>query len=91
MSRQLANCLGLCLALVPLVGFGREPLMGSLSNYVAEPDDSYAWTKRSEGSVLTCKYVELMLTSQTWRGIPWKHQLFLLKPAQVDPTPSTPC
>jgi PhoPQ-activated pathogenicity-related protein len=83
MSRQLAISLGLCLALVPLVGFGREPLMGSLINYVAEPDASYAWTKRSEGSVLTCKYVELTLTSQTWRDIPWKHQLFLIKPAQV--------
>ena len=34
---------------------------------------------------LTCKYVELTLTSQTWRGIVWKHQLFLVKPAQVNP------
>jgi PhoPQ-activated pathogenicity-related protein len=56
-----------------------------LADYVTAKDDSYQWVKRSEGSVLTCKYAELTLTSQTWRGIVWKHQLFILKPAQVDP------
>ena len=65
--------------------FERLPLTGPLADYVAANDDSYTWFKRSEGSVLTCKYAELVLTSQTWRGIPWKHQLFILKPAQVDP------
>jgi PhoPQ-activated pathogenicity-related protein len=63
----------------------RAPATGPLAEYVTAKDDSYQWFKRSEGSVLTCKYAELILTSQTWRGIPWKHQLFLLKPAQVDP------
>src|SRR5262245_4221373 len=63
----------------------REPLKGPLADYVAAKDDSYQWSKRSEGSVLTCNYAELILTSQTWRGIPWKHQLFVIKPAQVDP------
>jgi PhoPQ-activated pathogenicity-related protein len=63
----------------------RSPLTGALADYVTAKDDSYAWTKRSEGTVLTCKYAELILTSQTWRGIPWKHQLFILKPAQIDP------
>jgi len=66
--------------------FERLPLSGPLADYVAAKDGSYAWSKRSEGSVLTCKYAELILTSQTWHGIPWKHQLFILKPAQVDPT-----
>jgi PhoPQ-activated pathogenicity-related protein len=65
--------------------FERLPLTGPLADYVSAKDDSYSWSKRSEGSVLTCKYAELILTSQTWRGIPWKHQLFILKPAQVDP------
>src|SRR2546423_9107138 len=73
--------------LVPSVGaIARDPLTGPLADYVAAKDDSYQWFKRSEGSVLTCKYVELILTSQTWHGIAWKHQLFIIKPAQVDPT-----
>jgi len=79
-------CLGIfVLLLLTSVSSARGPLTGSLAEYVASKDDSYAWSKRSEGSALTCKYAELIMTSQTWRGIPWKHQLFLLKPAQVDP------
>src|SRR5262245_3228548 len=63
----------------------RAPLTGPLADYVNAKDDSYRWAKRSEGSVLTCRYAELILTSQTWRGIVWKHQLFIIRPAQVDP------
>jgi PhoPQ-activated pathogenicity-related protein len=72
------------LLLQPAVSHARAPLTGPLADYVAAQDDSYRWVKRTEGSVLTCKYVELTLTSQTWRGIAWKHQLFLVKPAQVN-------
>jgi PhoPQ-activated pathogenicity-related protein len=71
------------LVLVPLVAAARESATGPLAEYVAANDDSYRWVKRAEGSVATCKYVELTLTSQTWRGIPWKHQLFLVKPSLV--------
>jgi PhoPQ-activated pathogenicity-related protein len=70
---------------IPLTAAAREGLSGPLAEYVAATDDSYQWVKRAEGSVATCKYVELTLTSQTWRGIVWKHQLFLLKPSQVNP------
>src|SRR5919106_1463038 len=73
------------LLLVPVAARARAPLTGPLADYVAAKDDSYRWSKRSEGSVLTCRYAELILTSQTWRGIVWKHQLFIIKPAQVDP------
>lgn len=58
-------------------------LTGPLAEYVAQPDDSYAWTKRREGDLLGGKFVELTLTSQTWRGIVWKHSLFIYKPAEV--------
>jgi PhoPQ-activated pathogenicity-related protein len=77
--------LPIVLLLFASVGFGREPLTGPLADYVAAKDDSYQWVKRTEGNILSCKYVELTLTSQTWRGITWKHQLFLLKPSQLNP------
>lgn len=54
-----------------------------LAEYVAAPDDSYAWVKRREGSLGDAAYVELTLTSQTWRDIAWKHQLFVIKPKQL--------
>jgi PhoPQ-activated pathogenicity-related protein len=85
MPRSLRLVCLLVLLSSTAAAFDRLPLTGPLADYVAAKDDSYAWFKRSEGSVLTCKYAELILTSQTWRGITWKHQLFILKPAQVDP------
>jgi len=61
-----------------------QALTGPLADYLAKADDSYAWSKRSEGKIGTATYVELILTSQTWRGIPWKHQLYILKPSTTD-------
>lgn len=55
----------------------------SLADYVARPDASYGWVERREGSLLGTRYVELTLTSQTWRDITWKHQLFVIKPSSV--------
>lgn len=51
-----------------------------LADYVAKPDASYRWVAKRTGRVLAAEYVELILTSQTWREIPWKHQLFVIKP-----------
>lgn len=54
-----------------------------LAEYVAAPDDSFGWVKRRQGKLGEAEYVELTLTSQTWRDIAWKHQLFVLKPKQL--------
>ena len=56
----------------------------ALSEYVAQPDASYQWRKHREGKLGAGTFVELILTSQTWRTIPWKHQLFIYRPSVVD-------
>ncbi|HJQ79603.1 MAG TPA: PhoPQ-activated protein PqaA family protein [Lacipirellulaceae bacterium] len=56
----------------------------ALEQYVAKPDSSYQWKKRREGSLGSGEFVELTLTSQTWRDVPWKHQLFIYRPSTVD-------
>ena len=55
----------------------------SLSDYVAQPDSSYAWRVRQRGKQGAGDYAELILTSQTWHDIVWKHQLFIYRPAKV--------
>jgi PhoPQ-activated pathogenicity-related protein len=55
-----------------------------LADYVAKKDDAYRWVKRREGKIGATSYSELILTSQKWRDITWKHQLFLIKPSTVD-------
>lgn len=59
------------------------PASEALADYVTAPDDSFHWQKRREGKLGAGTYVELILTSQTWRGIVWKHQLFIYRPATI--------
>ena len=55
----------------------------ALKAYLAEPDASFAYKKRREGNILGTDYVEFIMTSQTWRDVPWKHQVFVLKPSST--------
>jgi PhoPQ-activated pathogenicity-related protein len=61
----------------------KAAVQGPLADYVAKADHSYKWTKRRAGKLGSGDYVELTLTSQTWKDIVWKHQLFIYKPATV--------
>jgi PhoPQ-activated pathogenicity-related protein len=55
----------------------------ALATYVARPDKSTAWRQVDSGTLGTAEYVEYLLTSQTWRGIEWRHQLFVLRPSNM--------
>lgn len=57
-----------------------ESAPSPLADYVARPDATYHWVKKGTGRILAAEYAELVLTSQTWRDIVWKHQLFVIKP-----------
>jgi PhoPQ-activated pathogenicity-related protein len=52
----------------------------TLASYVSAPDPSFGWREVASGPLGDADYAEYLLTSQTWRGIPWKHQLFVLRP-----------
>ena len=54
-----------------------------LSRYVTRADPSYACRTLQSGQFRGADYVEAILTSQTWRGIVWKHQLLLVRPRQL--------
>ncbi len=77
------------LAAIAFLGTGagglvaQEPATSALAEYVAKHDDAYGWVKRREGIVGQTSYVELILTSQSWRNTNWRHQLFVIKPAGV--------
>ncbi|HWQ93264.1 MAG TPA: PhoPQ-activated protein PqaA family protein [Clostridia bacterium] len=55
----------------------------ALVNYVKAPDDSYAWSKLEERAVGETVATRLELTSQTWHGHVWKHQMLVVRPAQL--------
>src|SRR4051812_17739828 len=56
---------------------------GALAAYVARPDASFALREVGSGQVGNAEFVQYLMTSQTWRGIPWKHQLFVLRPSKL--------
>ncbi len=74
----------LILALICVAISVRSQASGELAQYVAEPDTSYEWKVVRSGELHSGEYLEIILTSQTWRGIPWTHQLFLFRPKRVD-------
>lgn len=89
-SMAVATCVGGIAGLRPACcqeakAAESAPVETALRQYVSRPDSSYRWEKRREGTVLTATYVELRLTSQTWRGTAWKHQLYVIKPVSAAP------
>lgn len=54
-----------------------------LFGYVQRPDPSFAWKQRDNHDTPAGKIVEIQLTSQTWREIPWHHQLRVYVPKEV--------
>ena len=51
-----------------------------LAHYLAQPDSSYRWQPLCSAKYRGGEYAELLLTSQTWHGILWRHQLFIIRP-----------
>lgn len=54
-----------------------------LEAYIAKKDGSYRWKQVRQSKLGSLDYAELILTSQTWRDITWKHQLRIIKPSSV--------
>src|SRR5262249_2185535 len=72
-----------CAALVICCTFRTAHAGDELMHYVTQSDASYAVRPIRTGQVGTANYLEAILTSQTWRGIAWKHQLFIVKPRRL--------
>jgi PhoPQ-activated pathogenicity-related protein len=89
-SRSAVGC-SLALALALATGFGGhaqtapEGVSTVLADYIARPDPDFGWTERAAGRLGATHYVELSLISQEWRGVTWRHQLYVVKPSTLNP------
>jgi len=54
-----------------------------LFKYVNAPDETYKWEKGPVTEAGGGTISDIVLTSQTWRGITWQHLVRIVKPAQV--------
>jgi PhoPQ-activated pathogenicity-related protein len=57
---------------------------GALARYVAKPDPSFTWEVRTRYRAKGADAIELVMQSQTWQGVAWKHQVVLIKPRNLD-------
>jgi PhoPQ-activated pathogenicity-related protein len=55
----------------------------ALDEYVAAPDTSYSWKLEKSDDVQGGRVHRLMLVSQTWQGITWKHRLLVVEPRRI--------
>lgn len=55
----------------------------ALDAYIEAADDSFAWSIVSQENYQGGEQVELRVTSQTWQGHAWKHQMFLFRPQRL--------
>jgi PhoPQ-activated pathogenicity-related protein len=78
------------IALLASTGAAAQPQVVSpenaLASYVARPDPGFQWQEHARFERRGTEVIELRLTSQTWRGIQWRHRLYLIRPESADVT-----
>jgi PhoPQ-activated pathogenicity-related protein len=62
---------------------GNTSSFDALADYVRRPEDSFAWKEVERRQVEGVTAVRLEYTSQNWRSNIWRHDLFLVLPAEV--------
>jgi len=68
---------------------GKESGLSALVEYVNRDDGAYKWEKVTQFELPNGVIAhELDLTSQSWRGITWKHTVYVIKPKKVEKQPS---
>ncbi len=87
MKRALLPISAILLASVMASVRARAAQPDFLVLYVAQPDSSYRWQALCTATYRGGEFAELLLTSQTWHGIVWHHQLYIIRPAGM-PTPT---
>lgn len=55
----------------------------ALDHYLANGDTTYHYELRDSGKIGNTTTYHLLLTSQRWKGITWRHQLTLMVPSQL--------
>lgn len=86
MSRFIQGLCGLLvvgLLAVPAAPAADRVTTGPLAEYVNKKDDAFKWSIRRKGQIAGSTYVEIVMTSQNWKGTTWKHRMLILRPAQV--------
>ena len=70
-------------AVIVIFSLAAGPVRADLRAYVQKKDDSFAVRFVSNHSVGSARVITAQFTSQTWRGIAWKHWLSIIVPGKI--------
>jgi PhoPQ-activated pathogenicity-related protein len=59
------------------------PAQAGLDEYVKRPDPSFAWSRVATKPLAGTTVHHFKLTSQTWKGIAWTHNLSIIEPPDI--------
>lgn len=81
--------LGLLVAITPFLNTwsnAQESLQtGPLKQYVTAADEHYKWSVKNSGTADGVRWTQLHLVSQEWKGIVWKHVVWVVVPETGQP------
>lgn len=82
MKNRLA---GIIFLLMPFLGFSQSKIKpeNALKNYLSNGDTNYTFELKDSANFGSAKAYQLVLTSQKWQGIMWRHQLTIIIPSHV--------
>ena len=72
---------------VALLALPAPAARADLLDYVQKPEPHFAWKLKQKIDTPLGAVYDIELTSQTWEGIDWTHQLQVYLPKDVQPTP----
>jgi hypothetical protein len=88
LSRSLLRCGSFLSAIVAVSGVICRADTGSVPNplekYISAPDASFTWKRIGDKG----GFANIEFTSQTWHGIPWRHQISVF--GEPDTIPNAP-
>ena len=76
---------GISFLLISIVGFAQSEITPekALKSYINNGDKTFSWEIKDSGKLGNLKIYQVLLTSQKWRGITWRHQLTIVVPATI--------
>ena len=76
---------GISFLLISIIGFAQSEITPekALKSYINNGDKTFSWEVKDSGKLGNLKIYQVLLTSQKWRGITWRHQLTIVVPATI--------
>jgi len=76
---------GISFLLISIIGFAQSEITPekALKSYINNGDKTYSWEVKDSGNLGNLKIYQVLLTSQKWRGITWRHQLTIVVPSTI--------